>query len=132
MPIGMPGWPDLARSTASMASMRMAFAMSWWLTAAAAAAEVTERRASIVLLAERGGRRRESAMIVARRPGRTHHAAAGGAPTRRVASARVDGDRSRRLSYLPRLGDYRSAAAPFDRTGPAMSRLTTALNRLDL
>ena len=28
MPIGMPGWPDFAFSTASMASARMALAMS--------------------------------------------------------------------------------------------------------
>src|SRR5687768_18108132 len=28
MPIGMPGWPDLAASTASMASARMALASS--------------------------------------------------------------------------------------------------------
>ena len=31
MPIGMPGWPESAFCTASMASARMAFAMSWWV-----------------------------------------------------------------------------------------------------
>ena len=33
MPMGMPGWPDLAFSTASMASARMALAMSLCATA---------------------------------------------------------------------------------------------------
>jgi hypothetical protein len=32
MPIGMPGWPELAFSTASMARKRIALAMSLWLT----------------------------------------------------------------------------------------------------
>jgi hypothetical protein len=32
MPIGMPGWPDLAFSTASIARKRIALAMSLWLT----------------------------------------------------------------------------------------------------
>jgi hypothetical protein len=32
MPIGMPGWPELAASTESIANARMAFAMSLWLT----------------------------------------------------------------------------------------------------
>src|SRR5690606_6460792 len=34
MPMGMPGWPELACCTASMASARMALAMSLWPTAA--------------------------------------------------------------------------------------------------
>src|SRR5688572_25182491 len=34
MPIGMPGWPELALSTASMASARMALARSAWRGAA--------------------------------------------------------------------------------------------------
>src|SRR5690606_33769563 len=38
MPIGMPGCPDLAFSTASMASARMALAISLWLTSALVAA----------------------------------------------------------------------------------------------
>src|SRR6476619_3571967 len=31
MPMGMPGWPESAFCTASMASVLMAFAMSWWV-----------------------------------------------------------------------------------------------------
>src|SRR5579883_1157172 len=34
MPMGMPGWPELAFSTASMASARIAFAISLWVTGA--------------------------------------------------------------------------------------------------
>ena len=45
MPIGMPGWPDLAACTASMARARMAFAMSLCATAFAS---VIVSRASVI------------------------------------------------------------------------------------
>jgi hypothetical protein len=36
MPIGMPGWPDLACSTASIANTRIALAMLAWVMVGAA------------------------------------------------------------------------------------------------
>src|SRR4028119_179711 len=50
MPIGMPGWPDFAASTASIASARIAFAMGACLTAAAAGVGVV-----VMMLVASGG-----------------------------------------------------------------------------
>src|SRR5258706_3435410 len=55
MPMGMPGWPDFAASTASIESARMAFAMrleiagSSWSVVGAAAEEAMAGNAAVVI-----------------------------------------------------------------------------------
>ena len=82
MPMGMPGWPDLAASTASMARARMALAMSAWVTPVCGLAF-----AAPVAMAPRWllGRYRQSRRSISRRcaprlPGSARRMGAGSEP----------------------------------------------------
>ena len=69
-PIGRPGWPDLACSTASMARTRTAFARSEWVTRSAGAVSGTAGDPQVLRAPQRGGLSGKRRGLLNTRPGR--------------------------------------------------------------